>query len=262
MIRLFRKIRNQLLSENKYSIYFLYATGEIILVMIGILLALQIDNWNENRIEKQEVRLRLASLKEALYEDNDYLNKAKSIDQFRANSLQHLLKLAGDSPINFDISGVGTVPFEENWIWDETIPEDFNRDFVEIAFSWSGRYIPMITNYKVINELESTGIYSEIENKELKQAINHYYREVDWRMSHDEFKFTVEKWDELLIRKGVVWLDISNIDDPLDIIEDDPEATAILKRIILEAHFRATSAEKLMTSIESIIHMINSEISN
>jgi len=48
MIRLFRKIRNQLLSEKSYSIYMLYAAGEIVLVMVGILLALQIDNWNEN----------------------------------------------------------------------------------------------------------------------------------------------------------------------------------------------------------------------
>jgi len=42
MIRLFRKIRQQLLSENNYGMYILYASGEIILVMIGILLALQV----------------------------------------------------------------------------------------------------------------------------------------------------------------------------------------------------------------------------
>jgi len=49
MIRLFRKIRRQLLSETKYPIYLLYAGGEILLVVVGILLALQIDNWNENK---------------------------------------------------------------------------------------------------------------------------------------------------------------------------------------------------------------------
>jgi hypothetical protein len=52
MIRLFRKIRHRLLSEKSYSIYILYASGEILLVVIGILLALQIDNWNENRAWK------------------------------------------------------------------------------------------------------------------------------------------------------------------------------------------------------------------
>ena len=53
MIKFFRKIRQNLLSENKFSKYLLYAIGEIILVVIGILIALQINNWNENqKIEK------------------------------------------------------------------------------------------------------------------------------------------------------------------------------------------------------------------
>ena len=49
MIKFFRKIRQKLLMENKTSKYFKYAIGEIALVMIGILLALQVNNWNENR---------------------------------------------------------------------------------------------------------------------------------------------------------------------------------------------------------------------
>ncbi|WP_250434351.1 DUF6090 family protein [Hanstruepera flava] len=49
MIKFFRKIRQQLLSEGKTSKYFKYALGEIVLVVIGILIALQINNWNENR---------------------------------------------------------------------------------------------------------------------------------------------------------------------------------------------------------------------
>jgi len=44
MIKFFRKIRQSLLAENKYSKYLLYALGEIILVVIGILIALQITN--------------------------------------------------------------------------------------------------------------------------------------------------------------------------------------------------------------------------
>lgn len=49
MIKFFRKIRQNLLMENRTSKYFKYAIGEIILVVIGILIALQINNWNENR---------------------------------------------------------------------------------------------------------------------------------------------------------------------------------------------------------------------
>ncbi|WP_370476682.1 DUF6090 family protein [Tamlana flava] len=49
MIKFFRKIRQKLLSENKFSKYLIYAIGEIILVVIGILIALSINNWNENK---------------------------------------------------------------------------------------------------------------------------------------------------------------------------------------------------------------------
>ena len=49
MIKFFRNIRQNLIMENKSSKYLKYAFGEIILVVIGILIALQINNWNENR---------------------------------------------------------------------------------------------------------------------------------------------------------------------------------------------------------------------
>ncbi len=49
MINVFNKIRKQLLDENKTGRYLKYAIGEIVLVMIGILLALQVNNWNQNR---------------------------------------------------------------------------------------------------------------------------------------------------------------------------------------------------------------------
>jgi hypothetical protein len=49
MLKFFRKIRQNLLSEGKTGKYLKYAFGEIILVVIGILIALQINNWNENR---------------------------------------------------------------------------------------------------------------------------------------------------------------------------------------------------------------------
>ena len=52
MIKFFRKIRQNLLSEGKTGKYFKYAIGEIILVVIGILIALSINNWNENNKER------------------------------------------------------------------------------------------------------------------------------------------------------------------------------------------------------------------
>ena len=52
MIKFFRNIRQRLFTESKFTKYLLYANGEIILVVIGILIALQINNWNESRKAK------------------------------------------------------------------------------------------------------------------------------------------------------------------------------------------------------------------
>ena len=49
MIKFFRQFRQRMIKENRISKYLLYAIGEIVLVMIGILLALQVNTWNEAR---------------------------------------------------------------------------------------------------------------------------------------------------------------------------------------------------------------------
>jgi hypothetical protein len=60
MIKLFRQIRQRMIKENKMSKYLLYAIGEIILVVIGILIALQLNEWSgERKDEKQEVKILL-----------------------------------------------------------------------------------------------------------------------------------------------------------------------------------------------------------
>ena len=62
MIKFFRKIRHKLLSENKFSKYLIYAIGEIILVVIGILIALSINNWNANRINTKKESIVLLNI--------------------------------------------------------------------------------------------------------------------------------------------------------------------------------------------------------
>lgn len=61
MIRFFRTIRQSLLAQGRITRYLTYAVGEIVLVMVGILLALQVNNWNEGR---KRARLEEATLKE------------------------------------------------------------------------------------------------------------------------------------------------------------------------------------------------------
>ena len=66
MIKFFRHIRKSLIQENKMGKYFKYAIGEIILVVIGILIALGINNWNENRKNLNEEKITLTKIHEDL----------------------------------------------------------------------------------------------------------------------------------------------------------------------------------------------------
>ena len=75
MIKFFRKIRQKLLSENKFSKYVMYAIGEITLVVIGIIIALWLNNLNQNRIESQERSKLKTSLKEELLENKASFKK-------------------------------------------------------------------------------------------------------------------------------------------------------------------------------------------
>lgn len=69
MITFFRNIRQKLVSENKTAKYLKYALGEIALVMIGILLAMQINNWNQNRLHKNEFNNILETINQDLKRD-------------------------------------------------------------------------------------------------------------------------------------------------------------------------------------------------
>jgi len=74
MIKFFNKIRQQLLMENKTRKYLKYAIGEILLVVIGILIALQVNNWNEKQKNKQKELTILENILQDLINDKVGLN--------------------------------------------------------------------------------------------------------------------------------------------------------------------------------------------
>ena len=85
MIKLFRHIRYNLMSENKTGKYFKYAIGEIILVVIGILIALQINNWNEQSKANASARIQLRQLHQNISDDLILLNTLNT------NATNHLV---------------------------------------------------------------------------------------------------------------------------------------------------------------------------
>lgn len=91
MLHLFRQIRQRLLTENRFSKYLLYALGEILLIVIGILLALQIDSWNERRrLKAQELKI-LEDFRASLAKDSTYLVGTKWTYERARNSIDYLI---------------------------------------------------------------------------------------------------------------------------------------------------------------------------
>tara|TARA_R110002124_G_scaffold149259_1_gene315312 strand:+ start:2432 stop:2827 length:396 start_codon:yes stop_codon:yes gene_type:complete len=102
MLRFFRQIRKKLMEQNKIRTYLLYAVGEILLVVIGILIALQINNWNEQRKEKQQEEIYLESLHQEMIQDTVRINRY--IDQFTTslNRVRSFQERISSSVSNFD----------------------------------------------------------------------------------------------------------------------------------------------------------------
>ena len=93
MIKFFRHIRAQLLSENKTGKYFKYAIGEIVLVMIGILLALQVSNWNQERKDRMSERKLLDNIHRDFVHNKVGFDSIKAIHYRALDGLEKLIAL-------------------------------------------------------------------------------------------------------------------------------------------------------------------------
>ncbi|EDP72033.1 hypothetical protein FBALC1_13067 [Flavobacteriales bacterium ALC-1] len=152
MIKFFRKIRYNLLETGKTTEYFKYAIGEIILVVIGILIALQINNWNENRKERIKEKEYLTRLKEDLISDRNAieLNQDFYQDVFVAGSLV-LSHAEGEDDISTSQWDILTSYFHASQIW------------------------PMLMQSSTYEELKSSGELSFIQNVTLRNRLPFYH---------------------------------------------------------------------------------------
>jgi len=155
MIKFFRKIRQNLLTENKFSKYFLYAIGEIMLVVIGILIALQLNNLNEIKKNKGYERDYLLRIKSDLNKDITELKGHFRSDTLKLNSATFLGRFMNSDTI-------------------ETNPEIIlNHFFANFRLNWfEGKNV-------VFDEMKSSGKISLIVSDSLRNKIQNYYRLFD-----------------------------------------------------------------------------------
>ena len=96
MINFLRKLRHSLIKENKTGRYFRYAIGEILLVVIGILIALQINNWNDKGRRLQKENYYLKNIKINIKDSEDEITRVIKDTDSIINSTGTLLTLLGN----------------------------------------------------------------------------------------------------------------------------------------------------------------------
>jgi hypothetical protein len=155
MIKFFRKIRYDLMGKNKTGKYFKYAIGEIILVVIGILIALQINIWNQSRKEKAKEIKYLTSIKSDLIEQLQYINIQKEYELSYINAANPVI----DYYNKHSRFSLDTVFFENITILNS------RKTF--------------ITTDPTFIDLVSSGNINLIHNDILKKKIISYYQELE-----------------------------------------------------------------------------------
>jgi hypothetical protein len=168
MLRFFRNIRKKLAAENKVAKYLRYAIGEIFLVVIGILIALQINNWNENRKERLIEIKYLSNLKHDLQSDSTDLVYYKNIRLGQVSAVQELIKYAESNDVN-DIYKLDSL-YTTIALWWEFVPN--NNTFEELISSGN---LQLIRNDSIKNLL----LDLNKENAELISTRDHIRREYE-----------------------------------------------------------------------------------
>jgi hypothetical protein len=150
MFRLFQHIRENSLATKKSRKYLHYAIGEIILVVLGILIALQIDNWNEERIEQQQIADYAHSLIKDLERDLIMAAVIKKEIDVLIEKIDTLAEYIETRPIeefkNIDLFYLMRAPFYRPYAWNRT----------------------------ALEQIKSSGALRQMKNQELAEKISAY----------------------------------------------------------------------------------------
>jgi hypothetical protein len=149
MIKFFRHIRQAMIKENRVSKYLLYAIGEIILVVIGILIALQINNWNSDRQLRVQEQEYLTSLKNEFSINLKLLNQSIQEIEDQKQNIEALLLV-----------------FDKNVC--DTMSDSTKASLIYAVLSGFARFSP---STGVLTDVTSTGNLNVILNKELRQNL-------------------------------------------------------------------------------------------
>ncbi len=242
MIKLFRKIRQNLLMENRMGKYLKYAIGEIILVVIGILIALQINNWNEERKDHKTSIGFLKGIRQDLKKD---IKLADSVLQFNYKSISI-------------ISSIDSI-FHKKSIYEAETHTDFFIDpdtlFFEYVFFRPQSFRPINGTYKT---LIADGKTTLIENKELLDKIQLIYNE-----NHERTTSNYEVIKDLELNIGLNYSKEKQIWSYSDLKRAKNDKIFFdLANFTNEKYWYSFNLLRLIKNSQDVINLINKELAN
>ncbi|NVJ85119.1 MAG: hypothetical protein HWE15_02380 [Algoriphagus sp.] len=153
MISFFRKIRQKLLSQNRVTRYLVYALGEIFLVVIGILIALQVNIWNENRKDRALEKNYLLGIAENLDSDIKELERLIVDDSLLLNGYTNLVRAFSDKAYKSNPKALIETIFK-----------------IQLVNSYEGNHI-------VFDDLNSSGSTYLVQSDSLRYHLLEYYNQ-------------------------------------------------------------------------------------
>jgi len=252
MIPFFRKIRKKMADDNRPLKYMRYAIGEIILVVIGILIALQINNWNIKVKERNAERLNLIALKEEFKENKKELNNVIALNAQIIIGTKKVIQ-------TFKVSTLDTIS-------ERTI-----------AINISGalaREINFVQSSGVLSEILSSGELKLIQNIELKHHLAGFgsWIERNEQQEHEVNQFRKDITTQIL-KSGSFKKIITELGSPdfnwetsLDSVNNKSlfNSIELLNHLIV---FKSASEmttrqiyEPLSKEVDAILKLINSEL--
>ena len=235
MINIFRKIRYDLMEKNKTGKYFKYAIGEIVLVMVGILLALQVNNWNENLKNKSMETDYLIRIFQDLDDDLAAFEITNEVAQSRNKRILFLQQAINDSNLAIKSSNYFIISI--------------------IQAGWT--FEPSISDY-TFEELKSSGRLVLIQNKDLRTSLSKYYNS---RHSNRQWNYIREnvqnKYYEysagILNQEQSIWVSKNDYDkNPDSIIISQYELDEVYKRFKSKEKFHQLLPQVFEVKFETI----------
>jgi len=156
MLLLLRRLKHGLFMNKEFRTYLAYAFGELLLVVIGILLALQIDNWNEDRKERATLQSYLESIAGNMREDLDELKPLRELSTERLYLASRFDALRGQN--RFTVDEI----FFFNRVWSVASTQSY--------------FSPNTSGFEA---LKSSGVLNRLQGSDLERLLSAYYDNVN-----------------------------------------------------------------------------------